>query len=312
MLLTIDVGNTHTVMGIWKRQESAKSAENGNSKSAESAELGNSEITENSKAANSKNTNTVPDSKSANPATPNNFHWEEVRAWRLTTVKSATAEEISMSLNMLFSQHNLEKKEIDGAIMCSVVPRLTANWSVAVNSVLNVSLEMCTASSLAEKFACSYPLPHEIGMDYIADALGALHIYGAPVVVFDFGTATNVSIINKQGVFQGGIIAPGVETGAAALFSKATQLTSVALNVPEHVIGQSTDECIRSGVVFGEAARVDGLASMIFEELGCSATVVATGGLAQAVSARSKAIDYVNPYLTLQGLCVAFDALQDK
>ncbi len=275
MLLTIDTGNTHTVIGLWDAAPSAP-----------------------------KHTNSTSAKISPKP-----FTWQKICTWRLSTQKCCTADEIIVKVSTLISTKNLCADNIKAAMMCSVVPRLTANWSEALQTYLGIDVQLCTAKALGSAFACSYPYPHEIGMDYIADALGALHIYGAPVVVFDFGTATNISVVDERGIFKGGIIAPGVETGAAALFSKATQLTSVALRAPEHVVGQSTDECIRAGVVLGEAARVDGLVQMIFDELGYSAPVIATGGLSHVVGQYTKTITDVNADLTLQGLCVAFDEI---
>ena len=254
MLLAIDVGNTHTVIGI--------------------------------------------------------FDGEEKKCgWRISTVKSWTADELRIHAVMLLESGCVNPADIDAAIMCSVVPRLTANWQQALHDMRDIELLLCTAEARGDAFPCTYPYPNEIGMDYIADAVGAVALYGAPVVVFDFGTATNISIIDRDGNFKGGIIAPGVETGAAALFSKATQLTSIALRAPEHVVGQSTDECIRAGVVLGEAARVDGLSQLIFEELGYETPVIATGGLATSISAYSKKITATDPELTLSGLRVAFEAL---
>ena len=299
MLLTIDVGNTHTVIGVWERRAAEGGAAQGAALVGEHASATVTSAAASVKCASANAANT----------TAQNFPWKKLCVWRLSTVKSCTADEIVVQLSTLISAQNFAEENIETAMMCSVVPRLTASWGDALRKMLGLEVQLCTADALGCAFACSYPHPHEIGMDYIADALAAKHIYGAPVVVFDFGTATNVSIIDASGTFKGGIIAPGVEAGAAALFSKATQLTSVALRAPEHVVGQSTDECIRVGIVLGEAARVDGLVGMITEELGYSCKVVATGGLSAAVGQYSKTITDVNPDLTLQGLCVAADVI---
>ena len=151
-------------------------------------------------------------------------------------------------------------------------------------------------------FRTDYPAPHEIGADRIADAVAAKERYGAPVVVVDFGTATNIEVTDRDGNFVGGVIAPGVETSAAALYSHATRLAAIELADPHQAIGTSTETAIQAGIVYGEADRVDGLVRRIFAQLGYEAPVVATGGLATCVAELSATITHVDPELTLEGL----------
>lgn len=139
---------------------------------------------------------------------------------------------------------------------------------------------VCSAKTAGSLFDADYPNPREIGSDRVADAVAARELFGSPVIVVDFGTATNIEVVDKQGRFLGGIIAPGVQTGAAALFSHATRLAAIDLIDPRHAIGRNTEEALQAGIVYGEADRADGLVRRVVEELGYDAPVVATAACA--------------------------------
>ena len=132
------------------------------------------------------------------------------------------------------------------------------------------------------------------------------------MVVVDFGTATNMEVIDGDGTFAGGIIAPGVDTSARALFSHATKLGAIELVNPHTSIGRNTAQAMQVGIVYGEADRVDGLVNRIFEQLGHKAAVVATGGLARRVAPLSRTITHVNQDLTLEGLRLVYDNFMDN
>jgi type III pantothenate kinase len=151
--------------------------------------------------------------------------------------------------------------------------------------------------------------PREVGTDRIANALAAVHRYGAPCIVADFGTATTVDLVNANGAFVGGAIAPGIETSADALGITAAQLRRVELVRPRTVVAKNTVEALQSGAIFGFAALVDGLITRIIAEQGldpATVTVVATGALASLVVDESEQINHHEPFLTLQGLYQAF------
>ena len=168
---------------------------------------------------------------------------------------------------------------------------------------------VCTADSAGEElFPTAYANPAEIGADRVADAVAARALYGQPVVVVDFGTATNIEVVDRDGAFAGGVIAPGVETSASALFSHANRLSAIELEDPHTAIGGNTAQAIQAGIVYGEADRVDGLVRRIFEQLGYEAPVVATGGLASRVAPLSRTITHVNKELTLEGLRRIYEA----
>lgn len=247
MLLTIDIGNTQTVIGVY-----------------DGAEL--------------------------------------LHMWRVSTSKTDTADELRLKLLPLLQADGLGADDMTGAIVASVVPALTTAWKRMLAEVLGREPLVCGAQAAGDLFVTSYDNPNEIGADRVADAVAARALYGAPVVVVDFGTATNLEVIDAQGRFVGGIIAPGLETSAAALFSHATKLPAIDLVDPGSAIGKNTVHAMQAGIVYGEADRVDGFVRRVFAELGYEAPVVATGGLATTMAPLCSTVTHVNPQLTLEGL----------
>lgn len=231
-----------------------------------------------------------------------------VRMWRVTTNPLDTADELRVKLIPLLESEELSFAKVSRACLASVVPQLTEAWSRAVRDASGAQTIVCTAESAAGLFKAKYPRPHEIGADRVADAVAANALYGAPAVVVDFGTATNIEVLDSQGAFIGGIIAPGVQTSAQALFSRASRLSAIDLVAPPEAIGVSTETAIQSGIVLGEADRIDGLVRRIFAQIGCEATVIATGGLAPLIARHSSTIQHVNPELTIEGLRLIAEA----
>lgn len=224
--------------------------------------------------------------------------------WRLTTEKSATNDDILAKLLPLFESIDTDPKTVEKAAIASVVPALEVSWEHAIQKACGVTALNCTAevATQAGLFDADYPNPEEIGADRVADAIAARADFGAPIVVVDFGTATNIEVVDQRGRFIGGIIAPGITTGADALFSNASMISTTAFAVPQKPIGRSTAEAVRSGVILGEVGRVDGLLDMVFAQIGCKSRVVATGGLVHTVGRIAKNITDVRPDLTLDGL----------
>jgi type III pantothenate kinase len=229
--------------------------------------------------------------------------------WRVATIATNTADELAVSLNSLFSLEDLDKALITDLAIASVVPPLTAHWQ-HVAKRFNCAKPLVLDSTTNSGLTIAYENPSEIGADRIADAVAAITLYGAPVVVVDFGTATNIEVIAENGAFVGGIIAPGLATSAEALFRAAARLAKINIEVPPAVIGRSTKEAVQSGLTYGEIDRIDGLIKRIFDELGYPATVVATGGLSARVVAISRTIDAVNDKLTLEGLRIIYDRIR--
>lgn len=227
--------------------------------------------------------------------------------WRIATSKNDTSDELRLKMIQLVSVEKLDLLSFTGAAIASVVPSLTAAWKRAISMLIPKDPVVCSAKAAGALFETTYENPDEIGADRVADAVAARKMYGSPVVVVDFGTATNVEVIDNEGKFVGGIIAPGLETSAAALFSHATKLPAVELTDPGTAIGKNTIHAMRSGIVYGEADRIDGFVTRIFAELGYEAPVVATGGLAVIMAPLCKTVTQVNSELTLEGLRLVYE-----
>lgn len=228
--------------------------------------------------------------------------------WRMSSNKSDTSDELRLKLVPLLSSEGIDTSDVEGSIVASVVPALSAAWSRALEKTVGVSPIACSAASAGSLFSTTYANPSEIGADRIADAVAARAIYGSPVIVVDFGTATNLEVVDREGRFIGGIIAPGLETSATALFSHATKLPAIDLVDPGSAIGTNTVHAMQSGIVYGEADRVDGFVRRIFAELGYEAPVIATGGLATTMAPICSMVTDVNPELTLEGLRLVYEA----
>jgi type III pantothenate kinase len=149
--------------------------------------------------------------------------------------------------------------------------------------------------------------PREVGADRLVNALAAFHEYGGPGIVVDFGTGTNFDVYDGDGAFIGGAIAPGVQTSMAALSARGAQLGTVELATPRHAIGRSTVEAMQSGAIYGFAGQVDRLVEALAEELPRTPVVVATGGLAEAITSVCRRIDHHDPWLTLKGLRLVWE-----
>lgn len=226
--------------------------------------------------------------------------------WRMATCKTDTPDELRLKFEALLGQAGLARQHVKGACLCSVVPALGDAWEQALHGAFGVEPVVCSAKSAGDLFQTTYQNPSEIGADRVADAVAARALYGYPVVVVDFGTATNIEVVDAQGQFAGGIIAPGFNASADALIARATKLAAVDLVDPGVAIGRNTAEAMQAGIVYGEADRIDGLVGRIFDQLGYTAPVVATGGLAPKLAPLTRTVTEINPELTLEGLRLVY------
>jgi type III pantothenate kinase len=225
--------------------------------------------------------------------------------WRIATVASRTADEMALLIDQLFQLQGLDPEEaITGISVASVVPRqrtalreMTQKW-FKVDTVI-------VEPGVRTGMPIHYDNPKEVGADRIADAVAAYERYGGPTIVIDFGTATTFEVVSERGEYLGGVIIPGIEISLEALFSRAALLPRVELVEPRNVLAKNTVESVQSGVIYGFAAQVDGLCRRLEDELG-PCTVVATGGLAGLIGPHSAAIEYHEPWLTLEGLRIIF------
>jgi len=230
-----------------------------------------------------------------------------VHHWRLSTAAARTPDEHAAALTQLLALEGLDlKSAVTGIAISSSVPEATAQlrrmasrWFPGVDCVV---LGPGTRSGMPIRYAN----PKEVGADRIANAVGAFDLYGGPCVVVDLGTATTFDGISADGEYLGGAIAPGVAISLDALYAHAAALRAVELVEPRAVIGQSTEEAIQSGVLYGFAAQVDGMCARFASVLGPS-TVVATGGLSPLVAPYTTAVHHVEPWLTLHGLRIVYE-----
>lgn len=231
---------------------------------------------------------------------------ELVGHWRVSTNASLTSDEIRVKVGGLLALDGRSWSDVNEVIMASVVPLLTMAWEQVVSDACNCEA-LVVGPGLKTGMPIRYSNPHEVGADRIVNGIAAYAAHGGPVVIVDFGTATTIDVISEDGAYLGGVIAPGVETSAEALFSKAARLSKVDLEAPESVIGTSTHASVQAGLMLGEAAMVDGLVRRVWGELGTETPVVATGGLAERMSPLCETIGHVDVDLTLVGLRLVRD-----
>jgi type III pantothenate kinase len=238
------------------------------------------------------------------------YDGETLRAhWRVMTDVPRTSDEIAVLLRGLLAGAEIPSSAVTGAVIGSVVPRVTEPLAEGCRHLLpNGRVEIIDArSKLPITLAVDEPLT--VGADRIINTLAASRRYGRDAIVVDLGTATTFDCITKDAVFLGGVIAPGVTTSAETLFRRTSKLPATELVAPARVIGKRTEECIRAGVMFGAAESIDGVVRRIKAEWPNESTpiVIGTGGLAEVFAPLCSSFDEVDPYLTLYGLSLAFE-----
>lgn len=222
--------------------------------------------------------------------------------WRLATVPTDTSDMLRASLHDFFAMDGEDLDGVEAAGLACVVPVLARAWTRCLEREIGVKPLLIT-SEMAGGLNVGLPNRATIGADRLANAVAAQESYGSPVIVVDFGTATNIDVVDRDGVYRGGAISPGVMVSAAALFSHAAKLSSVPIEAPAHALGDTTETAVQSGLVIGAAAQAEGLVARIKGELDIpDAQVVATGGLARTVSAATDLFDVVDDDLTLRGV----------
>lgn len=230
---------------------------------------------------------------------------ELVGHWRMSSNASLTGDELRVKVAGLLALDGRSWGDVSDVILASVVPRLTSAWEDAARAACDCRL-MVVGPGLKTGMPIRYDNPHEVGADRIVNGIAAVERLGGPVIVVDFGTATTIDVIDSDGGYLGGAIAPGVETSAEALFTKAARLSKVDLEPPARAIGTNTRASIQSGLILGEAVMVDGLVRKVWAELGVETPVIATGGLAERMAPLCETVSDVDIDLTLEGLRIVF------
>ncbi len=224
-----------------------------------------------------------------------------VQHWRFATVRESTVDELGAALRNLMELRGLGLADLKASIISSTVPQLAPEWTQTARRYLGHE-PIVVGPGLRTGMAIRYPNPSEIGADRLVNAVANRERFGGPAICVDFGTAVNFDIIDGEGCYLGGVLAPGVEISLAALTERGAKLPRIDLVPPRSVIGKSTVEAIRSGVIYGYAAMVDGILRRLLAELGRESDVIATGGLAEHIVPFSEEIDEVDELLTLTGL----------
>jgi type III pantothenate kinase len=221
--------------------------------------------------------------------------------WRVGTNAQITSDEYAMIFKDLFGFAGMEFGSVDGVIISTVVPPILQVMIEMSRKYFRIE-PMIVTHEIKTGITIRYDNPKELGADRIVNAAAAYHLYGGPLIIVDFGTATTFCAVTKRGEYLGGAITPGVKISAEALFQRASKLPRFEFAKPERVIGTDTISAMQAGILYGYAGLVDGIIERMKKELAPDARVVATGGLAELIAPETRSIREVKPQLTLEGL----------
>ncbi|MDI9492950.1 MAG: type III pantothenate kinase [Bacillota bacterium] len=232
-------------------------------------------------------------------------------AARVSTDRVKTEDEYAITLKNLFQIKGVSPEDVEGGIIASVVPELTQILQLAVKMVIGKT-PMLVSRDLDTRLRIEMDAPNTLGADLIVDAVAAIDKYPKPIMIFDMGTATTLSVIDENGTYIGGMIMPGLRLGVDALAARTSKLPRVSLEAPEQLIGKNTVDCIKAGAIFGHAGMLDGLIDRVAEELGKMPTVIATGGLINEIIPYCKRELIYDKHLMLWGLRILYERNKDK
>lgn len=269
MLLAVDVGNTNTVLGLYRLNAETELPPKGAAVAAKDRS-------------------------------------DLVTHWRISTHRAQTVDEYGVFFVNLFEMHGLSPKQVEHIIIASVVPPLDSTLRQVCETYFQIE-PLFVEPGIKTGMPALVDNPTELGADRIADCVAAIERYGGPCIVVDFGTATKFEVISEKGEYLGGAIAPGLGLSAEALFSRAARLSRVDIKRPAKVVATNTVGHLQSGLYYGYIGLVDGILERIFAELGEKPRVIATGGLARMVAADSHYIAEIDDLLTLDGLRFLFE-----
>ncbi|GBF11380.1 type III pantothenate kinase [Tepidibacillus infernus] len=226
--------------------------------------------------------------------------------WRVATDRSKTEDEYGMLIKQLFQHDHLLFSDIHGVIISSVVPPLMFALEKMVKKYFRLT-PIIVGPGIKTGIKIQIENPAEVGADRIVNSVAAIEIYGTPLVVIDFGTATTFDYIDENGVYQGGAIAPGIGISTEALYQRAAKLPRIELVKPKEIVGKNTITAMQSGIIYGFVGQVDAIVERMIKQSPKKPRIVATGGLAGLIATESKTIEIVNSLLTLEGLRMIYN-----
>ncbi|GLY12861.1 type III pantothenate kinase [Bacillus badius] len=225
--------------------------------------------------------------------------------WRIETSRNKTEDEYGMIVKNLFQHVGITFDQIEGIIISSVVPPIMFSLEQMCQKYFHIK-PMIVGPGMKTGLNIKYENPREVGADRIVNAVAAIHEYGSPLIIVDFGTATTYCYIDEDGHYMGGAIAPGINISTEALYSRAAKLPRIEIIRPDHVVGKNTVAAMQAGILYGYVGQVDGIVNRMKEQSKKTPTVVATGGLAPLIGEEAQSIDIIDPLLTLKGLCLIY------
>lgn len=229
--------------------------------------------------------------------------------WRLATTHERMPDEFILQLLGLLTYAGVDRENIEGVAIASVVPPLTGKWVEVCRRGLDCN-PLVVDGNVETGVRIRYDDPAAVGADRIVDAVAAYRLHGGPACIVDFGTATTFDAISAEGDYLGGAIAPGIGIAAQALFERTAKLPRVDLARPPAVIGRNTVHSMQSGLLFGYVSLVEGMVTRFRQELGTQTKVIGTGGLAEVIAHETAVIQILAPWLTLDGLRMVYEMNQ--
>ncbi|WP_041366757.1 type III pantothenate kinase [Natranaerobius thermophilus] len=231
---------------------------------------------------------------------------ELVVHWRINSDREQTEDQYGVLIKNLFYHSNLDPGMIDDIMISSVVPPITQTLTRMSKKFMNME-PIIVGPGIKTGMHVKYDNPKEVGADRIVNAVAGYTLYGGPLIIVDFGTATTFCAISEKGDYLGGAISPGISISTNALFERAAKLPRVELTKPANLIGKNTVSSMQSGIFYGFIGQVDGIIKKMRQEFNQAPTVVATGGMAHLVYPESETINILNSYLTLEGLKIIYE-----
>ena len=230
---------------------------------------------------------------------------ELLDSWRLATDRNQTADEYAIKIRAFLGDAGIPLSDITDVIISSVVPPIMPTLEKMVNRCFRID-PVIVEPGIKTGLSINYDNPREVGADRIVNAVAGYELYGGPLIIIDFGTATTFCVIDGEGRYIGGAISPGIGISAEALFQQAAKLPRIELVKPRQVIGKNTVAGMQSGMIYGYAGLADGIVHRIIRELGVRPRVIATGDMAEIIAGESETVETVDQNLTLEGLRIIY------